>query len=323
MTKKLLITILVVIIAAGAVIGGIFAWRYWQTLKQEEESGPEVEVPADWKTYRNEEWGIAFSYPPEWGEVTNYLDEFGGSGFLPEEYRENMKKYGEYLVFSNFDNDEYGAHDWAPQIRISSAQKIKTLMSEFVSLSKEKPEEAQHVLLYPLLGVFISNAVLMESPQIADQFTKMIEDIAKLSQGASVEVLKEKTQSVFFLFASGLRYAVETHEESGEPGEVIGVLRAGRSQIVTTDGNLQGVIEIGSEGWDVAARDYWDCILTIPEENNLIIYVSFTLELPTYEAWGHPIEWSEGKRPPETEELMERQIAQFEKFAKNIRLLEK
>jgi len=63
MSRKLLIIILIVVVVAGAVIGGTFAWRYWQTSKQEEKLEPEVEVPADWKTYRNEEYKYELKYP--------------------------------------------------------------------------------------------------------------------------------------------------------------------------------------------------------------------------------------------------------------------
>lgn len=73
-TKKNWKHILVAAFLVATIIGlGISVWyfQYWRTLlkeikilKQEQEK-----PPAGWKTYSNQEIGVAFSYPDFWGEV--------------------------------------------------------------------------------------------------------------------------------------------------------------------------------------------------------------------------------------------------------------
>lgn len=68
--------IFIVAILGFLVGGGILAYQYWWLPKQETEMPEieiperevkeEVEVPADWKTYRNDEYGFEIRYPPEW-----------------------------------------------------------------------------------------------------------------------------------------------------------------------------------------------------------------------------------------------------------------
>ncbi len=76
------------------------------------------------------------------------------------------------------------------------------------------------------------------------------------------------------------------------------------AQISTYGRILNGVTEIGREGFDVASRDYWDCILTT-SDGKRIVYISFALETPD----------------SGTEEFREKQLSQFIEFAKSITLL--
>ena len=55
-----IVIIVLVAIIAGA---GILAWQYFGTLKEEVAIQDET---ADWKTYRNEEYGFEIKYPSDW-----------------------------------------------------------------------------------------------------------------------------------------------------------------------------------------------------------------------------------------------------------------
>ncbi len=68
-------------------------------------------------------------------------------------------------------------------------------------------------------------------------------------------------------------------------------------QIATSNGKLSVVTEIGAEGFDVAAGDYWDCILTT-SDGDCLVNISFSLQLPHSSARDNPVEWSEGATPP-------------------------
>jgi len=65
--------ILIVVILAAVVGGGILAYQYWRTPKEEVEI-PEVkpseeitkDETANWRVYRNEEYGFEIRYPSEW-----------------------------------------------------------------------------------------------------------------------------------------------------------------------------------------------------------------------------------------------------------------
>ena len=74
MSKKISFPITIIIIIVCAVlVGGIVAWQNLEMPKGEEEisegEAPE-EVPkdetADWKIYRNDEYGFEIKYPPDW-----------------------------------------------------------------------------------------------------------------------------------------------------------------------------------------------------------------------------------------------------------------
>lgn len=277
------------------------------------------EIPDGWSLYNGKEAGISFYYPPEWGEVIDYIDYFLKltSGEAPKgiskEEKEAMeafesvfkdsRHYGHCLAFSNLDMD------WAAHIRITSAEKIQSFISETNKTYASLPEtmqERSRVMYLPLLG-FWGSCVLEENPSIAEQLLQKVRDIAGLPEGASPEDLKGAAQPVFILFANGIRY-------------MVGPLEKTYGQIVTYDGELSGVTETGREGFDVASRDYWDCILTASDGERLV-YISFPLQLPRHSARDNPVDWSEGATSPGTEELLDELQTQFIKFTRTITLL--
>ncbi len=78
---------IIIIVVCALLVGGIVIWQYYGMPKEEEEvSGeklPEDET-ADWKTYRNEEYGYELKYYKDW----TYKDKEGGpyTYFFPEVY---------------------------------------------------------------------------------------------------------------------------------------------------------------------------------------------------------------------------------------------
>ena len=154
----------------------------------------------------------------------------------------------------------------------------------------ETIKERSSLMYLPLLG-FWGSVAIIENPDLVDQIPTLIRDIAALPEAASSEELVDKAPNVFILFANGIRYMHGPEEDA-------------YAQISTYGRILNGVTEIGREGFDVASRDYWDCILTT-SDGKRIVYISFTLETPD----------------SGTEELREKQLSQFIEFAKSITLL--
>lgn len=74
--QKGIVPIIIVLIVVTLLSGGILAYQYWWISRQEvempeielpkREASEEVEVPADWKIYKNEEYGFEIKYPPEY-----------------------------------------------------------------------------------------------------------------------------------------------------------------------------------------------------------------------------------------------------------------
>ena len=72
MLPKAFSKILILFIVVVLLVGGVLAWQYWW-LPKEEGKTPEGVIKdetADWKTYRNEEYGYEIKYPPNF-----YYDE--------------------------------------------------------------------------------------------------------------------------------------------------------------------------------------------------------------------------------------------------------
>ncbi|MBA7600909.1 hypothetical protein ES703_07972 [subsurface metagenome] len=241
------------------------------------------EIPDGWNLYHEKGMEISFFYPPEWGEVIDYADYFLKlissieRQELSKEEKARMKAFearlrdsGPYLAFSNLDME------WTAHIKITSVEKMQSVVSATFAPQEEAPE-GSGLMLIPLFGYF-GRIFFHQYPGLAEHLPQMVGDIAALSEGASPKELEDKGQPVFSLFANGIRYMGETTY----------------LQMRTYDGQLSGVTETGREGWDVAARDYWDCILTTSNGEHLV-YISFSLE-------------------------SEEQQTQFSKFAKSVTL---
>ncbi len=60
---------IIIIVVCAVLVGGIVVWQYYG-MPEEEDETPEEKLPkdetADWKTYRNEEYGFEIKYPKDW-----------------------------------------------------------------------------------------------------------------------------------------------------------------------------------------------------------------------------------------------------------------
>jgi len=89
--------ILIVIILATIVGGGILAWQYWWVPKEKGKTPEKItqDETADWKTYRNEDYGFAMKYPKDW-VFEESKDEEGASIFF-----HTLKKDEYNMYFKN------------------------------------------------------------------------------------------------------------------------------------------------------------------------------------------------------------------------------
>lgn len=147
MPKKLLIILLIMVIAAGAVIGGIFAWRYWQNLKEEakpannkyvnQKYGFEIIPPSRWKMKEMTDNNITF-YNPKLGEKNLYIIL---SISITEEPAEDLESYVNDKK-SRLTPPEYEFHA-SSQIKIGDVEAyelVYTLTAEIKSALKTSRE---------------------------------------------------------------------------------------------------------------------------------------------------------------------------------------
>ena len=92
------------------------------------------------------------------------------------------------------------------------------------------------------------------------------------------------------------------------------------TQITTSNGLLRGIIEIGAEGFDVSARDYWDCILVPPEADRLV-FISFNIR----GKWSNrhddtSVFWPASMKDANEDEIIEKQQEMITDFARSITL---
>jgi hypothetical protein len=106
-----LIGIIIIVVAALVLFGGVFAYQYFvksqipnpndQSNLNSQNSNTEI---ADWKTYTNSEYGFEIKYPDEWGPpqegTKNDFLTFGKQGIFIE-----LHNYD--YVFENFVNSEF------------------------------------------------------------------------------------------------------------------------------------------------------------------------------------------------------------------------
>jgi len=70
--KKIIPVFLIVVLIAGALIGG-FYWGKSKATKKTEVKKVVRDLTADWETYVSEKYGFSFKYPEEWD--VEYLED--------------------------------------------------------------------------------------------------------------------------------------------------------------------------------------------------------------------------------------------------------
>jgi len=88
----------VLVVLLVVVISGVLVWQFW--LKREIEISPSISPtpPADeitdWKSYKNQEYGLEFEYPREWGTILfEYSESVGVFVFTSPEEKIKMICY--------------------------------------------------------------------------------------------------------------------------------------------------------------------------------------------------------------------------------------
>ncbi|MBU4338530.1 hypothetical protein KKB43_04205 [Patescibacteria group bacterium] len=69
MNQKGISSILIILIIVGVLVGGGLVWYYQKTLQIISKPAPQVtpvDETANWKTYRNDEYGFEVKYPTAW-----------------------------------------------------------------------------------------------------------------------------------------------------------------------------------------------------------------------------------------------------------------
>ena len=101
LNKKIstLVGILIIVLVA-VIAGGILAWQYFG-IPEKKETGNET---ADWKTYRNEDFGLEFKYPENW-EVVNE-SKYQRTACYDPEYRKTDSTCGKHPLVSLGKKDE-------------------------------------------------------------------------------------------------------------------------------------------------------------------------------------------------------------------------
>jgi hypothetical protein len=192
-------------------------------------------------------------------------------------------------------------------------------------------DAAQHNgSLFPLLGG-------MPYSDNTDELPQMLQVIVDLPEGATDKELGDAAIPVFTLFNNGPRYAInpdfpeniEVIEDDSldsstlfDYGIFFDYSKTYWEQVTTCDGNLRGIIEVGSEGVDVWGRDYWDCILVTPGADRLVFLTfnlrgGYTLQYDRTSAF-----WPAAMADADYETIIKKQHEMLTELAKSVVLLD-
>lgn len=112
MNKKIPTPIaIIVVVLCVIIVGGFIAWQYFGIPEEGEKISEEITLEdetADWKTYRNEEYGFEMKYPKSWYV---YTPEQGPPGLaismistFSQEIYENYVEVGDRSPLQTLDN---------------------------------------------------------------------------------------------------------------------------------------------------------------------------------------------------------------------------
>jgi len=108
-----LVGIIIIIAVAAILFGGVFAYQYFTKPEDKNLSQQQIDdvkpnfqaVPiTEWETYKKEDWGVEFKYPPTFGTFEMYGDVLSFSNetervfFLEKTTLEDIKKCEESCV---------------------------------------------------------------------------------------------------------------------------------------------------------------------------------------------------------------------------------
>jgi hypothetical protein len=189
-----------------------------------------------------------------------------------------------------------------------------------VEVQEDGKRRIEMAALWPFLG--LSAGVVIPSPEYVNELPQMLQDIRALPEAASQELLADVAVPVLMIFSNGVRYGINLCNDDTGECSWIDYENTGWIQIATIDGRLRGVIEVGAEGFDTAARDYWDCILVSPDADCLV-YISFNLRGRFSSHYDDTsVAWPASMEDAEEEAVLKKQHEILTKFAESIIFLD-
>ncbi|MCX6759429.1 MAG: hypothetical protein NT012_02605 [Candidatus Nealsonbacteria bacterium] len=159
--------ILIVVILAAIVGGGALWFSAKKELPYQPPEIKKVDEIANWKTYRNEEYGFEIKYPESWEVLNN-------------------NPYGEILDFSFRDKKYEGSFEW-PGLRITDKDLVGEFSDTKIPLRVFKKEETENEVikiyfdererrLYATCALYLEPAIIETCNQMLSTFRFLEED---------------------------------------------------------------------------------------------------------------------------------------------------